>query len=87
MLIFLCSFLIVLSATVGVLNFLCFCTIYLFAPPLGSAVTVHHGLFDQAEFAEFHRVSQMHDPSMQEETVNLLGEEGLRAGGQAMKLG
>ncbi|KAG1654256.1 V-type proton ATPase subunit a isoform 1 [Nymphon striatum] len=69
------------------LNFLCFCTISLFAPPLGSAVTVHHGLFDQAEFAEFHRVSQMHDPSMQEETVNLLGEEGLRAGGQAMKLG
>ncbi|XP_076354195.1 V-type proton ATPase 116 kDa subunit a 1-like isoform X2 [Tachypleus tridentatus] len=30
---------------------------------------------------------EMHDPSMQEESVTLLGEEGLRAGGQALKLG
>lgn len=29
----------------------------------------------------------MHDPSMAEESAALLGEEGLRAGGQAMKLG
>lgn len=29
----------------------------------------------------------MHDPSMQEESVTLLGEEGLRSGGQALKLG
>ena len=29
----------------------------------------------------------MHDPSMAEESASLLGEEGLRAGGQAMKLG
>ncbi|XP_055934115.1 V-type proton ATPase 116 kDa subunit a 1-like isoform X1 [Argiope bruennichi] len=39
--------------------------------------------FDEAEF---HAV-QMHDPSMQEENVTLLGEEGLRSGGQALKLG
>lgn len=39
--------------------------------------------FDEAEF---HHV-QMHDPSMQEESVTLLGEEGLRSGGQALKLG
>ncbi|GFS73093.1 hypothetical protein NPIL_48101 [Nephila pilipes] len=39
--------------------------------------------FDEAEF---HHV-QMHDPSMQEENVTLLGEEGLRSGGQALKLG
>lgn len=30
---------------------------------------------------------EMHDPSMQEENVTLLCEEGLRAGGQALKLG
>ncbi|XP_042902512.1 V-type proton ATPase 116 kDa subunit a 1 isoform X2 [Parasteatoda tepidariorum] len=30
---------------------------------------------------------EMHDPSMQEENVTLLGEEGLRSGGQALKLG
>ncbi|XP_054724797.1 V-type proton ATPase 116 kDa subunit a 1-like isoform X2 [Uloborus diversus] len=30
---------------------------------------------------------EMHDPSMQEESVTLLGEEGLRSGGQALKLG
>ncbi|EEC18461.1 vacuolar proton ATPase, putative [Ixodes scapularis] len=30
---------------------------------------------------------EMHDPSAQEEHVMLLGEEGLRAGGQALKLG
>lgn len=32
-------------------------------------------------------VSQMADPSREEEQVTLLGEEGLRAGGQALKLG
>jgi V-type H+-transporting ATPase subunit a len=31
--------------------------------------------------------SQMADPSTQDENVTLLGEEGLRAGGQALKLG
>lgn len=31
--------------------------------------------------------SQMADPSREEEQVTLLGEEGLRAGGQALKLG
>lgn len=30
---------------------------------------------------------QMADPSREEEQVTLLGEEGLRAGGQALKLG
>lgn len=32
-------------------------------------------------------LSQMADPSREEESVTLLGEEGLRAGGQALKLG
>lgn len=32
-------------------------------------------------------MSQMADPSREEEQVTLLGEEGLRAGGQALKLG
>lgn len=31
--------------------------------------------------------SQMADPAREEEQVTLLGEEGLRAGGQALKLG
>jgi len=31
--------------------------------------------------------SQMADPSREEEQVTLLGEEGLRQGGQALKLG
>ena len=31
--------------------------------------------------------SQMADPNREEEQVTLLGEEGLRAGGQALKLG
>ncbi|XP_030754622.1 V-type proton ATPase 116 kDa subunit a isoform X2 [Sitophilus oryzae] len=40
--------------------------------------------FDEAE----HQASaQMADPSREEEQVTLLGEEGLRAGGQALKLG
>jgi len=30
---------------------------------------------------------QMADPSREEESVTLLGEDGLRAGGQALKLG
>lgn len=30
---------------------------------------------------------QMADPSAQDEQVTLLGEEGLRAGGQTLKLG
>lgn len=33
------------------------------------------------------RRPQMADPSREEEQVTLLGEEGLRAGGQALKLG
>ncbi|KAH7945316.1 hypothetical protein HPB49_009491 [Dermacentor silvarum] len=40
--------------------------------------------FDEAEF---HHRAQMHDPSAQEEHVMLLGDEGLRAGGQALRLG
>lgn len=31
--------------------------------------------------------SQMADPNREDEQVTLLGEEGLRAGGQALKLG
>lgn len=31
--------------------------------------------------------AQMADPTREEEQVTLLGEEGLRAGGQALKLG
>uniref|UniRef100_A0A6M2DUZ0 V-type proton ATPase subunit a n=1 Tax=Xenopsylla cheopis TaxID=163159 RepID=A0A6M2DUZ0_XENCH len=42
--------------------------------------------FDEAEVG-YHRSSQMADPSREEEQVNLLGEEGLRTGGQALKLG
>lgn len=38
----------------------------------------------QAEGAAY---SQMADPTREEEQVTLLGEEGLRAGGQALKLG
>uniref|UniRef100_T1J3P7 V-type proton ATPase subunit a n=1 Tax=Strigamia maritima TaxID=126957 RepID=T1J3P7_STRMM len=38
--------------------------------------------FDEVEYHH-----QMHDPSMAEESAALLGDEGLRAGGQAMKLG
>lgn len=30
---------------------------------------------------------QMADPNREDEQVNLLGEEGLRAGGQSLKLG
>ncbi|XP_034175070.2 V-type ATPase subunit a family protein Vha100-1 isoform X1 [Osmia lignaria lignaria] len=41
--------------------------------------------FDEAENGGV--VSQMADPSREEEQVTLLGEEGLRAGGQALKLG
>ncbi|CAB0036337.1 unnamed protein product [Trichogramma brassicae] len=41
--------------------------------------------FDEAEHGSV--VSQMADPSREEEQVTLLGEEGLRAGGQALKLG
>ncbi|KAG5347066.1 VPP1 ATPase, partial [Acromyrmex charruanus] len=41
--------------------------------------------FDEAEHGGV--VSQMADPSREEEQVTLLGEEGLRAGGQALKLG
>ncbi|XP_012283329.1 V-type proton ATPase 116 kDa subunit a isoform X1 [Orussus abietinus] len=41
--------------------------------------------FDEAEYGGV--VSQMADPSREEEQVTLLGEEGLRAGGQALKLG
>lgn len=40
--------------------------------------------FDEAEF---HHRAQMHDPNAQEEHVMLLGDEGLRAGGQALRLG
>ncbi|XP_077483872.1 V-type proton ATPase 116 kDa subunit a 1-like isoform X3 [Amblyomma americanum] len=40
----------------------------------------------QAFFDEISSV-QMHDPSAQEEHVMLLGDEGLRAGGQALRLG
>ncbi|XP_037517366.1 V-type proton ATPase 116 kDa subunit a 1 isoform X1 [Rhipicephalus sanguineus] len=40
--------------------------------------------FDEAGF---HHRAQMHDPSAQEEHVMLLGDEGLRAGGQALRLG
>ncbi|KAJ8667144.1 hypothetical protein QAD02_008806 [Eretmocerus hayati] len=41
--------------------------------------------FDEAEHGSV--VSQMADPNREEEQVTLLGEEGLRAGGQALKLG
>ncbi|KAK0090199.1 hypothetical protein PV325_002269 [Microctonus aethiopoides] len=41
--------------------------------------------FDEDEYGGI--VSQMADPSREEEQVTLLGEEGLRAGGQALKLG
>ncbi|CAK9799058.1 V-type proton ATPase 116 kDa subunit a 1 [Anthophora plagiata] len=41
--------------------------------------------FDEAEHGGL--VSQMADSSREEEQVTLLGEEGLRAGGQALKLG
>ncbi|XP_060524907.1 V-type proton ATPase 116 kDa subunit a 1 isoform X2 [Cylas formicarius] len=41
--------------------------------------------FDEA--AEHQASAQMADPSREEEQVTLLGEEGLRAGGQALKLG
>ena len=37
--------------------------------------------------AEHQASAQMADPSREEEQVTLLGEEGLRAGGQALKLG
>ncbi|KAL3196536.1 hypothetical protein MRX96_045167 [Rhipicephalus microplus] len=40
--------------------------------------------FDEVEF---HHRAQMHDQSTQEEHVMLLGDEGLRAGGQALRLG
>ncbi|XP_050502378.1 V-type proton ATPase 116 kDa subunit a 1 isoform X2 [Diabrotica virgifera virgifera] len=45
--------------------------------------------FDEAERADTSCGSspQMADPSREEEQVTLLGEEGLRAGGQALKLG
>lgn len=44
----------------------------------------------QAEYGcypTYYSSSQMADPSREEEQVTLLGEEGLRAGGQALKLG
>ncbi|XP_071444730.1 V-type proton ATPase 116 kDa subunit a 1 isoform X1 [Hetaerina americana] len=41
--------------------------------------------FDEADLG--YPYSQMADPSREEEQVTLLGEEGLRAGGQALKLG
>lgn len=37
--------------------------------------------------AELHHRQAMHDPAMTEEHVGLLGDEGLRAGGQALRLG
>ncbi|KAJ9589242.1 hypothetical protein L9F63_017541 [Diploptera punctata] len=43
--------------------------------------------FDEAELGYRCSSSQMADPSREEEQVTLLGEEGLRAGGQALKLG
>ncbi|GFG28928.1 hypothetical protein Cfor_00334 [Coptotermes formosanus] len=47
--------------------------------------------FDEAEhgycYPTYCSSSQMADPSREEEQVTLLGEEGLRAGGQALKLG
>ncbi|XP_021921389.1 V-type proton ATPase 116 kDa subunit a isoform X1 [Zootermopsis nevadensis] len=46
--------------------------------------------FDEAEYGcypTYYSSSQMADPSREEEQVTLLGEEGLRAGGQALKLG
>ena len=42
-------------------------------------------VFCQADYGGV--VSQMADPNREEEQVTLLGEEGLRAGGQALKLG
>ncbi|KAF4527178.1 hypothetical protein B566_EDAN006104 [Ephemera danica] len=43
--------------------------------------------FDEADYGLSSMSSQMADPSTQDEQVTLLGEEGLRAGGQALKLG
>ncbi|GLG97673.1 V-type proton ATPase subunit a [Gryllus bimaculatus] len=44
--------------------------------------------FDEADYGLYYPYSsQMADPSREEEQVTLLGEEGLRAGGQPMKLG
>ncbi|XP_066998740.2 V-type proton ATPase 116 kDa subunit a 1 isoform X4 [Anabrus simplex] len=43
--------------------------------------------FDEADQGYSPYSSQMADPSREEEQVTLLGEEGLRAGGQALKLG
>ncbi|KAK7583962.1 hypothetical protein V9T40_004925 [Parthenolecanium corni] len=43
--------------------------------------------FDEVDQREMYQSAQMTDPSREEEHVTLLGEEGLRAGGQSLKLG
>ena len=74
------SLVLCLSACVCV----CFCLI--FSPPLwegllltGSPVYVYQ--------AELQHHQALQDPSMADENVGLLGEEGMRPGGQALRLG
>lgn len=52
-------------------------------------LTLSHprGGFAMCRQAEHQASAQMADPAREEEQVTLLGEEGLRAGGQALKLG